>query len=56
MLTLSNIPNEIYLVALDRMGQDRPASADDARAALRIPGLSRNPKLGGIDDAEVVGD
>lgn len=33
MLTIANIPAEIYLVALDHMGVERPADPADARAA-----------------------
>lgn len=34
MLTMTNLPPEVYLVALDLMGQDRPADPADARDAL----------------------
>jgi len=34
-MKINNIPAEIYLVALDLMGQDRPADPAEAAAVLR---------------------
>ena len=33
-MNISNIPAEVYLVALDLMGQDRPANPADAKEVL----------------------